>query len=271
MSAPASLSHSESPFDSIRQARPDGTEFWSARDLMAAMTYPTWQHFRPVVERAMASTEGAGQVAAHHFTVNRETPRMGGPAREDFDVTRYGAYLIAMNGDPRKPAVAAGQTYFAVKTREAEVAPAKSVAELTRRDLALMLIAAEDELDAANARAEVAEAQVAEVAPKVELAENFLNSRPNGRLVREVAKELGVQEKWLRAFLLSEGLIFLRHATCGVNVYDFKAEFRPHFEAREKVVDHSFGTCSHYTLFITPRGVDLIRKRMKFNRLAVVS
>ena len=39
---------------------------------------------------------------------------------EDYFISRFGAYLFAMNGDPRKPEVAAAQAYFAVQTRRAE-------------------------------------------------------------------------------------------------------------------------------------------------------
>ncbi|MDV8005010.1 phage antirepressor [Rhodococcus sp. IEGM 1318] len=110
--------------------------------------------------------------------------------------------------------------------------------------------------------------RVAELEPKAELAENYLTASAGSRLIGEAAKILDMKGKELRAFLLDERMIFVRHAQCGNVLYDFYADFAPHFEARETVVNHTWGSCNHYTLRITPRGIDLIRKRIRDRKAA---
>ncbi len=109
-----------SPFDAIRRTDATGREYWSARDLMNPMGYGRWNEFRPVIDRAMRSATNQGHEVEPLFRVNPE--KTGGRPREDYRLTRFAAYLVAMNGDPRKPEVAAAQAYFAVRTREAETA-----------------------------------------------------------------------------------------------------------------------------------------------------
>lgn len=127
MSTDLAFPAEESPFDAIRHIRPDGSEYWTARDLCHVTEYETWRNFAAAIERAKVSIENAGEsVSSHVVAANNVVPRPqgGSVSREDWDLSRYGAYMVLMNGDPRKPRIAEAQAYFAVKTREAETRPA---------------------------------------------------------------------------------------------------------------------------------------------------
>lgn len=146
-----------SPFDRIRLRNLDGSEFWSARDLMPLMGYPRWNEFKTPLDRAMRSAENQGMNVPTLFS--RSTENSGGRPMENYYLTRFAAYLVAMNGDPNKPEVAVAQAYFAVKTRQAEMSVPSL--DLTSLDsISLLLDAGKAALNRAieaEARAKVSE------------------------------------------------------------------------------------------------------------------
>lgn len=109
-----------SPFDSLRQLDDFGNEYWSARDLMPIMGYSKWQAFEVPMSRAAQAAANQGHDVDVNFTGSRKVAAPGKMAQSDFHLTRFAAYLVAMNGDPNKPEVAAAQAYFAIQTHAAE-------------------------------------------------------------------------------------------------------------------------------------------------------
>src|ERR1035437_9223838 len=98
----------------------DPMEFWSARDLMPMLGYVKWQKFIEAIERAKIACKTSNQPVDNHF-LPAPVKSSGGRPKEDVFLTRYACYLIAQNGDPRKPQIALAQTYFASQTRKQEL------------------------------------------------------------------------------------------------------------------------------------------------------
>ena len=96
-----------------------GNEYWRARDLQALLGYAEWRNFAEVIEKARTACETLGVDPSNQFvaTTKKVTVGSGGVVEvEDFFLSRYAAYLVAMNGDPKKSQIAYAQAYFAVQT-----------------------------------------------------------------------------------------------------------------------------------------------------------
>lgn len=121
-------------FESIRQQDKAGDEFWSARDLAPLLDYQDWRNFVQVLDKARLACQQSGQAEADHFGDVTKMVNIGSGAQRpvpDVRLSRYACYLVVQNGDPSKPVIANGQTYFAVQTRRQELADDANFARLS--------------------------------------------------------------------------------------------------------------------------------------------
>jgi len=114
-----------------------------------------------------------------------------------------------------------------------------------------------------------ADAKLRELEPKAVAHDTYLSAQSGERLIREVAKLLGWRQQDLRRFLVEEKFIFAREALCGATTWDFYAAHASHFRSIEHPVEHNWGRCSHYTLYVRPAGVDLIQRRVAKRKAAI--
>ncbi len=124
-------------FEDLKKMNEHGAEFWSARELQPLLGYSQWRRFQDAIDRAMNSCEQSGNNPDYHFAGAGKMIETGkGAVREvaNFHLSRFACYLIAQNGDPRKPEIAAAQKYFAIQARRQEMSDALT-ADLERLEI----------------------------------------------------------------------------------------------------------------------------------------
>lgn len=116
-------------FEDLKHTNEHGAEYWNARELQPLLGYDQWRRFENAIRKAIKSCEQSGNDPGHHFAGAGKMVDLGsGSSREltDFHLSRFACYLIAQNGDPRKPEIANAQKYFAVQTRRQELSDAQA-------------------------------------------------------------------------------------------------------------------------------------------------
>ena len=124
-------------FEQLRLLNDHGAEYWTARELQPLLGYAQWRRFEDAIKRAMISCEQSGNKTSHHFAgVGKPIPGGRGAIQivDDYQLSRFACYLIAQNGDSRKPAIANAQKYFAIQTRRQELSE-QATADVERLEL----------------------------------------------------------------------------------------------------------------------------------------
>lgn len=98
----------------------NGITYWWASDYMLMLGYKDMKSFLKVIDRATKAFVSLN--IPHYENIIAHVREIDGKQQQDFKLTRFACYLIAMNGDPKKQQVAEAQAYFASQTRALEIA-----------------------------------------------------------------------------------------------------------------------------------------------------
>lgn len=204
----------ESPFDRIRHEDEHG-EHWYARELMVLMGYSTWERFAAVVEKAAESlriVQGDEVVAGVFRKIAKNPTKHGGRPGEDYRLTRFAAYLVAMAGDDTKTQVAEARIYFAVRTREAEVAPIAPQRRIPQTFVAaLRELASEVEArEAAESLVQQQQQELTTARPKAAFVDEFVVVPEDTMRIDDLAKAVGARVQTFRDWLVTRRVIYRR-------------------------------------------------------------
>lgn len=128
--------------EELKHLTDNNTEFWYARDLQIDLDYSSWDKFKRVILKAITACENSGQAPNNHFSKVEKMVQLGsGSQREikDYQLYRYACNHFVQNGDPSKPFIANGQTYFAIQTRCQELADNVAFQRLKEEEKRLFL------------------------------------------------------------------------------------------------------------------------------------
>lgn len=240
------LDQHRSLFDGLKREGEDG-EYWTARSLMSIYGYGRWDKFSVIIERAMNACARRGYDVTRHF-VSTDFVDGHRHRKPDFNLSRYAAYFIALEGDTRKAEIAAAKDYFTIQTRRAEVllggagldddiqqmqqqllmiqqvrndqrrleitqaAHGESIADHSRqlRQASRELDEARRELDERRREMEKAAREMAELVERVGDVEHVTPLKDNTRLhsIKEAAQLLGYGEKEFFEILRNLGIIY---------------------------------------------------------------
>ena len=128
MSTDLTLFHFDKSRESFEDlGKPNGATHWRKEDVMRALGYASDSSFKKAIIRAKQTCLTLSLQCEEHFALQPDGTHY---------LTRFGCYLIAMNGDGRKPEVASAQAYFATlaQTFQTSIEHADGIDRMLIRD-----------------------------------------------------------------------------------------------------------------------------------------